>query len=225
MKTSERRQNLKETLIVAATRNIDALGLAGIKARDLAAEAGCAVGAIYNVVADLDELVLAVNARTLTMLEDELKAAADANANADVGEGVGEGAGIASSQTGVDKSQVDEAVAQLVRLAICYLHFAAKHTRRWRAIFEHNLPEGRQLPDQYQEQQRHLFAFIEEPLRVLQPGLAPEQSELLARTLFSAVHGITILGLEEKLGAVSLADLEQQITAILTALGAGLSLG
>ncbi|MEJ2228010.1 MAG: TetR/AcrR family transcriptional regulator [Alphaproteobacteria bacterium] len=219
MKTSERRQNLKETLIVAATRNIDALGLAGIKARDLAAEAGCAVGAIYNVVADLDELVLAVNARTLTMLEDELKAAADANANADVGEG----AGIASSQTGVDKSQVDEAVAQLVRLAICYLHFAAKHTRRWRAIFEHNLPEGRQLPDQYQEQQRHLFAFIEEPLRVLQPGLAPEQSELLARTLFSAVHGITILGLEEKLGAVSLADLEQQIITVLTALGAGLS--
>ncbi|MEJ2123805.1 MAG: TetR/AcrR family transcriptional regulator [Alphaproteobacteria bacterium] len=221
MKTSERRQNLKETLIVAATRNIDALGLAGIKARDLAAEAGCAVGAIYNVVADLDELVLAVNARTLTMLEDELKAAADANA--DVGEGVGEGAGIASSQTGVDKSQVDEAVAQLVRLAICYLHFAAKHTRRWRAIFEHNLPEGKQLPDQYQEQQRHLFAFIEEPLRVLQPGLAPEQSELLARTLFSAVHGITILGLEEKLGAVSLADLEQQIITVLTALGAGLS--
>ena len=36
-----------------------------LKARDLAAAAGCALGAIYTVFDDLDELILRVNARTL----------------------------------------------------------------------------------------------------------------------------------------------------------------
>ncbi len=205
MKTTERRQNLKDALINAAERSINARGLAGIKARDLATETGCAVGAIYNVVTDLDELVLAVNARTLTMLENELTSAANLPLS-----------------TG--KASTDEAIAQLIRLAVSYLRFAATNTQRWRAVFEHNLPTGKQLPEWYRDQQRHLFAVVEQPLEVLQPGLAPEKSGLLARSLFSAVHGITILGLEEKLGAVSLADLERQITTILSALGAGLSL-
>ena len=50
MKTAERKQNLKMALIAAAERAVAARGLAGLKARSLAAEVGCAVGAIYNVV-------------------------------------------------------------------------------------------------------------------------------------------------------------------------------
>jgi len=56
-------------LISAAARTIAEQGLSGLKARALADEAGCAVGAIYNVVEDLDELVLLANARTLAALE------------------------------------------------------------------------------------------------------------------------------------------------------------
>lgn len=205
MKTTERRQSLKEALIAAAERSIDAHGLSGMKARELAAEAGCAVGAIYNVVADLDDLVLAVNVRTLTMLEAELAATV----------GAPSGGG---GNSGADGA----ATAQLVRMALGYLRFAAANTQRWRAVFEHRLPDGKELPGWYRDQQRRLFAFIEHPLRDLQPDLPPEQFGLLARSLFSAVHGIVVLGLEEKLGAVSLADLEEQTTAILTALGRGL---
>src|SRR4051794_36103806 len=68
MNTTERRQLLREALIEAAERTIETQGLPGLKARELAQEIGCAVGAIYNLVADLDELVLAVNSRTLAML-------------------------------------------------------------------------------------------------------------------------------------------------------------
>jgi AcrR family transcriptional regulator len=50
-KTATRRHSLKEALAAAAERTIATGGLRGLKARDLAAEAGCAVGAIYNVVA------------------------------------------------------------------------------------------------------------------------------------------------------------------------------
>ena len=68
-KTAARRQNLREALVAAAEKRIGTEGLRGLKARDLAAAAGCAVGAIYNVVDDLDDLILAVNALTLAALE------------------------------------------------------------------------------------------------------------------------------------------------------------
>ena len=72
MKTAERRQNLKDTLITLAERIIDRQGLSAVRARDLAAQAGCAVGAIYNVFADLDDVILGVNQRTLFEIEAEL---------------------------------------------------------------------------------------------------------------------------------------------------------
>jgi AcrR family transcriptional regulator len=203
MKTAERRRNLREALIDVAERGIDAQGLIGMKARDLAAEVGCSVGAIYNVVADLDELVLAVNGRTLAMMETDLAAAVDLP--------------LASQEL-----SAGDATELLVRLSQAYLHFAAAHKQRWRALFDHRLPDGAAIPAWYLDQQRHVFAFVERPLRVLQPDLAAGQFELLARSLFSAVHGMVALGLEEKLGAISVRELEQQISAVVTALGHGL---
>src|SRR5262245_56188008 len=100
MNTAARREQLKEALIDAAARTIAEHGLSGLKARALADEAGCAVGAIYNVVADLDELVLLANERTLAALEQALSAATTS----------GHGP--------------DWAIGQLVKLALAYLEFA-----------------------------------------------------------------------------------------------------
>jgi AcrR family transcriptional regulator len=203
MNTAERRNNLKETLVAVAERFIDNNGLAGMKARELAAQAGCSVGAIYNVVADLDELVIAVNGRTLDMMEAAFAAAA-------------------GTREGPEPDSADAAIAHMVRLALAYLHFAAGHQRRWRTLFDHRLPPGQELPEWYVGQQRRMFGVIEQALRILQPDLAADRFELLARSLFSAVHGIVALGLEEKLGAISVHDLEDQTTAIVTAIGRGL---
>ena len=60
--------DLRTRLIDAAEVEIAEKGLAGIKARDVTGRAGCALGAIYNAVADLDELVQRVNSRTLVRL-------------------------------------------------------------------------------------------------------------------------------------------------------------
>ena len=65
MNTADRRQSLRDGLIAAAEQAIAAEGLAGLRARDLARQVGCALGAIYNVFADLDDLIIAANARTL----------------------------------------------------------------------------------------------------------------------------------------------------------------
>src|ERR1043166_9714145 len=118
-KAAVRRRKLKDALIDAAERTIESEGLRGLKARELAAEVGCAVGAIYNVVSDLDDLVYAVNARTLEQLEKTL--------------------------TPAGKGPPD-AVKALTHLALAYTNFAATHTPRWRALFDHRLPAGRARP-------------------------------------------------------------------------------
>src|SRR5438876_1219356 len=71
----QRRERLKDSLVAAAEATVARQGLRGLRARALAEEVGCAVGAIYNVVKDLDDLVLLVNSRTLAALERDLAAA------------------------------------------------------------------------------------------------------------------------------------------------------
>jgi AcrR family transcriptional regulator len=203
MTTASRRQNLKEALVLAAERVIEAQGVTGLKARDLAAGAGCSLGAIYNVFADMDELILTVNAKTLAVLERELEAAKTPPPN--------------------DQGAVDWALQQMDRLALVYLNFAAANTLRWRAMFDHTLRDKSSVPDWYHAQHKRLFAFIEQPLQALKPDLEREALVLLARSVFSAVHGVVLLGLEEKLGDMSLRALQSQTSAIVAALGKGLA--
>src|SRR5260370_9955769 len=73
-KALERREKLRESLILAAERSIAAKGLAGLKTRELAREIGCANGAVYNLVEDMDELILRVGSRTLARLDAALRA-------------------------------------------------------------------------------------------------------------------------------------------------------
>ena len=201
MNTATRREQLKEALTDAAARMIAEQGLSGLKARALADEAGCAVGAIYNVVADLDELILHANARTLAALEKALTAAATS----------GRGP--------------DWAIDQLVKLALAYLEFAASHRRQWQALFDHRIARGESPPDWYQRDLERLFGYIEQPVAELLPDASPARRALLARSLFSAAHGLVALGLEEKLQFIPLPSLREQVTTIVSALGYGLAGG
>ena len=81
-KTQARREALRSNLIEIAERTISNDGLRALRARDLAKEAGCAVGAIYNVFDDLTELILAVNLRTFHRLGEDVSAAVATRAEA-----------------------------------------------------------------------------------------------------------------------------------------------
>ena len=196
-KTLERRAKQRDDLIAAAERMIKARGLAGLKTRDLAQEIGVANGAVYNLVADVDELVLMVGSRTLAQLDTELSAA--------------EGAGPPGAE------------AALVRIAIAYCDFAAHHLELWRALFEHRMPPDKPLPDWAVADQMHLFRHIHQPLATLFPQRSFDDISVTARSLFSAVHGMVALGLEQKLVAVPLAALRQQIAVMVRAMVAGLA--
>ncbi len=194
-KTLERRAAHLKILIDAAERTIAEKGLAALKARDLAAAAGVSLGGLYNLVGDLDEVILHVGARTLARLD---KALSDVAAEA-------------------------RPVERLVAIALAYCRFAQANLSLWRALFEHRMARDAVLPDWHAATQLNLFAHIAAPLRLLLPEKTEEERALLSRTLFSAVHGVAALGLDEKLVAVPVARLEAQIEILVRAVCAGVS--
>jgi AcrR family transcriptional regulator len=196
---TDRHAVLRTQLIDAAERIIAAEGLAALKARDIARESGCATGMIYNLFAHMDELVLCVSSRTLAMLDTALTEVHCPNGDA----------------------SAEEAVTQLVRLACTYLDFAATHTIRWRALFEHRMTHGHSLPDWFIERQHLLFAQLEGPLAALLPEFTESARRIFARSLFSAVHGIVVLGLEERVVSLPMPGLRGQLTAIVRAIARG----
>lgn len=202
-KTKERRQELRTALLSAAERAIAADGLSGLKARDLAAAVGCATGAIYNVFPDLDSLILEVNARTLAVFQAHL-------------------AGQSAANDGKRLTKQD-ATEQLVDLGLRYLDFATGNLMRWRALFDHRMPAGHAVPSWYTDLQRPLFGLVERAIRTLQPALSEKESMLLSRSLFSAVHGMVGLGLEEKLGTLPVATLKTQLAILIRAFAAGIA--
>jgi AcrR family transcriptional regulator len=197
-KALERREKLRDSLILAAERSIAAAGLAGLKTRELAREIGCANGAVYNLVADMDELILRVGARTLERLDAALTAA--------------------------ESGKPGSATETLVRIAVAYCDFAAENTGLWRALFEHQMAPGKPTPEWAIEQQMELFRHIYRPLAALFPKRSAAELGVTARSLFSAVHGMVTLGLEQKLIAVPLEVLRNQIAIMVKAMVDGLAL-
>lgn len=197
-----RRVALREALVAAAERTVAAQGLAALRARDLARAAGCAVGAIYTVFPDLDALALAVNLRTLNLFDAALGPAEQP-----------------SAAIGGPGAAADE----LVRLGLAYLAFAEAHPLRWDALFRHRPPPGQRAPDWYVAEQARLFRRIERPLAALRPDLPEPERGLLARSLFSATHGIVALGLDEQRMALPAAILRAQLETLVRAMSTGLT--
>ena len=200
--TAARHQNLHDRLLDAAEAFIAAEGLAGLRARALAEAAGCSVGAIYGVFADLDMLVLAVNIRTLDALDTVMGRATDA-------------AGPGGAASG-------DPAGHLARLAEAYLDYAAANRPRWDALFQHRMAEGRPIPSWYAERLEMVFRHVEVPLAALRSKLPAGTRTILARTVFAAVHGIVALGLDGKVAEMTLPVLRDQVRMIVGAIASGM---
>lgn len=190
---TDRRCALRDRLTVIAEARIAADGLRALRARDLAAEAGCAVGAIYNVFGDLDDLVLTVNARTFRRMGATVAAARE--------------------QAGVTGA------AELVVMAQAYHHFAARNFNLWRALFDLERPTDEAAPAWYLAEMGRLMEQIERPLAQLFPAMSPNDRNLTTRAFFSAVHGIVLLGLDRASAGVPVAEIDRMLALVLAPTG------
>ena len=195
-KTLEKRAKQRDDLVAAAERRITAEGLTGLKSRDLARDIGCSNGAVFNLVEDMDDLVLRVGSRTLARLDVAL--------------------------TDAESEGAPSPGDALVRIALAYCDFAASNLELWRALFEHRMAQNKPIPDWVISEQMELFGHIYRPLAALLPRRAPAELAVTARSLFSAVHGMVALGLEQRLIAVPIEALRREIATLVRAMIDGL---
>ena len=171
MKQDEKRELLKQKVFDAAFERINQEGLTGLRARDVAKDAGCSLGSLYNAYQDLNDVILHVNSRVLEVLKEDIL-------------------------TNVDEDQ--NAEAALVKLAVNYMNFAYTHYNLWTSLFGHTMQDNAPIPDWYTEQTNATFLTLIAPLLKLRPELDEAQAFILVRTLFSAVHGIITINLQER---------------------------
>lgn len=192
--TQARKTALREKLLDVAEGRMAEGGLQALRARDLAAEAGCSVGAIYNVYEDLNALAMAVNGRTFRALGEAVQRAVSA-------------AGPCGPQE------------RLIVMSRAYLAFAAENTRLWRALFDLEMTVEGPAPEWYLEALSGLFALIAGPMREIYPEKSDVDLDLMVRAMFSAIHGIVLLGLERRISAVPYEEIDQMIAVVLGEIG------
>ena len=159
------RDALREKLIAVAEALVLQGGPQALTARALATHIGYSLGHVYNLVEDLDELVLLVNGRTLEKLHDALENAAE------------------EAKPG----------HKVHAIAAAYLTFCTDNARMWSLVLSHRLPDGRQLPDEYAARIAALPVLVATELKTMFPKRTTEQLKRDVAALWSALHGLGTL--------------------------------
>jgi AcrR family transcriptional regulator len=187
-------QQLRELILDAAQDIIDAQGLAGLSAREIARRISYSPGTIYNIFANLDDVVLNVEARVLDALDKRLS----------------------------DINQADGG-GRLIRIAHAYLAFTQEKPRLWNLLFEHHLPADVDLPAWYKQKLEGLMGHVERALAPhFAPGREADLQRA-SRVLWAGVHGITSLSTADKLSVVTTETAARLIDDLVGTYMAGLS--
>jgi AcrR family transcriptional regulator len=169
-------EQLRQLILDAAAAIIEAHGLAGLSAREIARRIGYSPGTIYNMFENLDDVVLNVEGRVLDALDERLAAEL--------------------AMGGDEKTLV-------MRLAQAYLSFTHQRPKLWNLLFEHYMPGGTDTPPWYQEKLERLMGRVEAAVAPIYPPDAVLERQRAARVLWAGVHGITSLSTANKLSNVT----------------------
>jgi len=154
------RAELEALFIDEGRRQLAETGLARFSAREVAKHIGYSIGTLYNVFGSYDGLMLAINARTLTLWTAQLRRRL--------------------AESGEDR------IATLVR---GYFEFASANPRTWMAIYEHHMADRGAAPDWYQAIAAELMSVVVAEIAAALPGREPKRIVSLARSLVATVHG------------------------------------
>ena len=178
-------EELKALVLDAAETIVIEEGFSALKVRKIAMEIGYTVGSIYMVFANMADLIMHINARTLDAIAAQLEQVQDHGAE------------------------------QLIEtLARTYLSYASQNFNRWRNIFDCRLPEGAEMPDWYREKVDKVFATVEARFAELAPELSEDHRKRAARALWCGVHGVCALSLTDRLNKNGDDEVEETIVLL-----------
>lgn len=85
----------------------------------------------------------------------------------------------------------------LFQLAYCYHDFAQQNPYRWQLVFEHNM-NGAELPEWHAKRIDGMTGMLEALLAAIAPQRTEQEVLQASRVLWSGVHGITLLSVDDK---------------------------
>ena len=191
-------EQIKAMALDAAAAIIHEEGLSHLSTRHIAKRMGYTAGTLYQAFANLDDLVLQLNLRTIEGMAQALQGALQPQASP------------------------QENVRAMCR---AYVAYGREHRPQWELLFQRQWPEGFVYPAWYVAAMgKSLAAFEHELQRLMGPKASSHQVTLAGRAVWCAMHGIHALyasGRLEKLG-VSKQDelLNFQIDMVLKSLNA-----
>ena len=174
-RSSHTPDELRELILEAATELIEQAGLTGLSAREIARKIGYSPGTLYNVFADIDDLVLTIEYRLLDRLSLRL----------------------------TDVPHTSDPVQHICNLAEAYFAFTQERPRLWNLLFEHYMPTGWKVPQLFQARMEALLGVVETALQPVVASADPARAHRAARVLWASVHGIASLATADKLTNVT----------------------
>jgi AcrR family transcriptional regulator len=190
------RDVLRLRAVDAARRILRKEGAKALNARRLAGEIGVAVGTLYNLFANFDEIVLRLNLETLEDLERSFAALA----------------------------RLPEDPAQAAAtLANTFLDFTAKHRHQWASVLEFKTEHALPILAELRAAAARLVSVVERALAPLFPPGAEQERSLSAAVLWTSLEGIGALSATDVIHLVAPASARDMAASLIANYLAGLA--
>lgn len=182
------REELKELALKSTEELLNSKSASELSTRQIASKMGYTVGTLYQIFKNLPDLLLHVNARTLKILYKDCQ------------------------QFAINAAEPQQ---NILAYANIYLAFAHSHRGLWELIFDNNVLTEDELPAWYLEQVNCLFSLIEIQLKAIRPAASEQQIIKTSRVLWSSVHGICTLSINDNIFTQSACNSEQLIQSLI----------
>lgn len=154
------RGELRELIVAEGHRQMSEVGFARFSAREVAKRIGYSIGTLYNVFGSYDQLILAINGRTLDLWLVDLEV----------------------RLVGLSEGRLHTAVG-------AYFEFALRHRQAWTALYDFRLPESEVMPEDYQRKVTAITEVVVREIAAALPAEHRDKAPALARSLLATVHG------------------------------------
>jgi len=167
---------LRERALDAARRILTEEGLKGLNARRVANDIGVAVGTLYNLFENFEEIILRLNLETLQEMEAHFAARS------------------------VLPKDPTEAMLAIARE---YLAFTDRHRHRWAATLEFKSAAPHRFQEDFPASVSRLVAEVERAMAPLFPPGKEAERRLAAAVLWASLEGINTLTAADNLHMVA----------------------
>lgn len=154
------RGELRKMIIEEGHRQIADVGFAKFSAREVAKAIGYSIGTIYNVFGSYDQLILAINGKTLDLWLEDLE----------------------SHVAGLERGRLRAAID-------AYFDFALAHRNAWTALYDFRLPASEVMPEDYRAKVTAITQVVVREIAGELPPVHQDKAPALARSLLATVHG------------------------------------